>query len=79
MTDFQPLLTRRRALLAVASLWPVAPWAAARTAAADVGAPSIELLSPAPSDVDPAGYLVSEKFDGVRAIWCILKYNLWAR
>jgi DNA ligase-1 len=69
MTDFQPLLTRRRALLAVASLWPAAPWAAARTSAADPGAPAIELLSAAPPDVDPGGYLVSEKFDGVRAIW----------
>ena len=69
MTEFQPLLTRRRALVAVASLWPAAPWAAVRTAAADVGAPAIELLSAAPSDVDPGGYLVSEKFDGVRAIW----------
>ena len=69
MTDFQTLVTRRRALLAVAGLWPVAPWAAARTAAADPGAPAIELLSLAPSDIDPGGYLVSEKFDGVRAIW----------
>lgn len=69
MTDFQPLVTRRRALLAVAGLWVAAPWAAARTPAADPGAPSIELLSPASADMDPAGYLVSEKFDGVRAIW----------
>lgn len=69
MTEFDLHVSRRRALLAVASLWPLAPWAAARTAAADPGAPSIELLSAAPSDVDPGGYLVSEKFDGVRAIW----------
>jgi DNA ligase-1 len=69
MTEFQTLVTRRGALLAVASLWPAASWAAVRTAAADIGAPSIELLSPAPSDIDPGGYLVSEKFDGVRAIW----------
>jgi DNA ligase-1 len=27
------------------------------------------LASDAPADVDPAGYLVSEKFDGVRAFW----------
>jgi DNA ligase-1 len=69
MTDFQTLVTRRRALLAVAGLWPAASWAAAQTPAADPGAPAIELLSPAPSDIDPGGYLVSEKFDGVRAIW----------
>ncbi len=69
MTEFQTLVTRRRTLVAVASLWPVLPWAAARTASADPGAPSIELLSPASADIDPGGYLVSEKFDGVRAIW----------
>ena len=69
MTEFQTLVTRRRALLAVAGLWVAAPWAAARTPAADPGAPAIELLSPASADMDPAGYLVSEKFDGVRAIW----------
>jgi DNA ligase-1 len=69
MTDFQPLLTRRRALLAVAGLWPAASLAAASSHAAQAGAPSIELLSPASADMDPTGYLVSEKFDGVRAIW----------
>lgn len=69
MTDFQNLVTRRRALLAVVGLWPAAPWAAASSQAAQAGAPSIELLSPASADMDPTGYLVSEKFDGVRAIW----------
>lgn len=69
MTEFDLPVSRRRALLAVAGLWPAAPWAAARTAAADAGAPAIELLSPASADMDPTGYLVSEKFDGVRAIW----------
>jgi DNA ligase-1 len=69
MTEFDLRVSRRRALLAVAGLWPAASWAAAQTPAADAGAPAIELLSAAPSDVDPGGYLVSEKFDGVRAIW----------
>ena len=69
MTEFDLPVSRRRALLAVAGLWPAAPWAAARTPAADAGAPAIELLSPASADMDPTGYLVSEKFDGVRAIW----------
>ena len=68
MTDFENPVSRRRALVAVAALWPAAPWAAARTAS-DSSAPSIELLSTAPPDVDPGGYLISEKFDGVRAIW----------
>ena len=69
MPDFETPVSRRRALVAVAGLWPAALWAAARTAAADAGAPAIELLSTAPPDVDPGGYLVSEKFDGVRAVW----------
>ena len=68
MTDFETPVLPRRALVAAAGLWSVAPWAATRTAA-DSGAPSIELLSPASADMDLAGYLVSEKFDGVRAIW----------
>ncbi len=38
-------------------------------AAAAAGAPRVILASEAPADVDPAGYLVSEKFDGVRAVW----------
>ena len=69
MPDFETPVSRRRALVTVAGLWPAVPWAAARTAAADASAPSIELLSPAPLDLDPSGYLVSEKFDGVRAVW----------
>ena len=61
-------VSRRHVLPALAGLWLAASWAAARTTE-DLGAPSIELLSPASADMDPAGYLVSEKFDGVRAIW----------
>lgn len=33
------------------------------------GMPALLLAQEAASDADPAGYLVSEKFDGVRAIW----------
>lgn len=61
-------ISRRDVLAAAAILWSAAPWAATRNAT-DAGAPSIELLSPAPPDIDPGGYLISEKFDGVRAIW----------
>jgi DNA ligase len=32
-------------------------------------APSVLLARVAPPDIDPAGYLVSEKLDGVRALW----------
>ncbi len=69
MTEFDVFVSRRRALVAAAGLWSAAPWAASRTPCADLGAPSIELLSIAPPDVDPDGHLVSEKFDGVRAVW----------
>lgn len=33
------------------------------------GAPALLLAQEAPPDVDPQGFLVSEKFDGVRALW----------
>jgi DNA ligase 1 len=33
------------------------------------GAPALLLATEAPPDVDPAGHLVSEKYDGVRAFW----------
>lgn len=53
-----PLCTRRSALLAIAaSAWPSAATAAPL------------LAEICPDDVDPAAYLVSEKFDGVRAVW----------
>ena len=59
MPDASPLCTRRRALLAVAaSAWPSAAAAAAPL-----------LAEPCPDDVDPSAYLVSEKYDGVRALW----------
>ena len=69
MPEFDLPVSRRRALLAMASLWPAALLTAASSHAAQGLAPPIELLSSAPLDVDPHGYLVSEKFDGVRAIW----------
>ncbi|NML15540.1 DNA ligase [Azohydromonas caseinilytica] len=31
--------------------------------------PALLLAREAPDDIDPAGYLVSEKYDGVRALW----------
>ena len=69
MPDPENPLSRRRALVAMACLWPAAIWAVPSSHAAQSRVPSIELLSSAPPDVDPSGYLVSEKFDGVRAIW----------
>ena len=56
-------LTRRTFAAGLAAL-PL--WAAARGRA---GAPALLLATEAPADIDPAGYLVSEKYDGVRALW----------
>lgn len=53
----------RRSLLAAAfgSLWTAPPALAAL--------PGIPLAQDAPEGLQPAGYLVSEKYDGVRAVW----------
>lgn len=62
--------TRRAALAALASAGAIGPCRAALLAADDThGVPAIELPLEAPRDVDPRGYLVSEKLDGVRAVW----------
>jgi DNA ligase-1 len=53
-------LNRRCALLALAAGVGAAR---ARTA------PNVMLAREAPADADPRGWLVSEKFDGVRALW----------
>ncbi|MBZ8138608.1 DNA ligase [Rubrivivax gelatinosus] len=53
---------RRRDLLAAAAAlagWP----------RAEASAPALMLAREAPPGLDPAGYLVSEKLDGVRALW----------
>jgi DNA ligase 1 len=57
---------QRRSLLAALSLLPaVLPWA---THAAEAP-PALMLAVDAREDIEPAGHLVSEKYDGVRAIW----------
>jgi DNA ligase-1 len=57
-------LTRAAALLAA----PCAGLAAVPAAAAP-RPPALLLAVEADPDIDPAGYLVSEKYDGVRAVW----------
>ncbi len=42
--------------------WPAASWAARQEA-------PLQLARSAPADIDPTGFLVSEKLDGVRAWW----------
>jgi DNA ligase-1 len=54
----------RWACVAAAGLLPSWSWAKP-----PAGAPALLLASEAPADIDPGGYLVSEKYDGVRAVW----------
>jgi DNA ligase-1 len=70
----EPRLTRRRFV----ALSPGLVFGRSSAKAPMSGAPGtlrqgagrpLMLVQDAPADVDPAGYLVSEKFDGVRAVW----------
>jgi DNA ligase-1 len=58
-----PLPNRRQCIAALATLpvWGLLPKAHA--------APALLLAQTAPVGIDPTGYLVSEKYDGVRALW----------
>jgi DNA ligase-1 len=47
----------------------IAPLSGPASAARGADAPRLLLARDAPDDVDPQGYLVSEKYDGVRALW----------
>lgn len=66
-----PALNRRGMLrrLWVGATLPGVASATAAQAAAHAAAPALLLAREAPADIDPAGYLVSEKLDGVRAFW----------
>lgn len=59
-------LPRRHALCSLAAVL-LAP--AVRAAPAATPPPAVMLAQDAPPGLDPAGYLVSEKLDGVRALW----------
>jgi DNA ligase-1 len=54
----------RRSVVTWLSVWPAVAWARPRN-----GAPALLLAQDAPADINPAGYLVSEKYDGARAVW----------
>ena len=63
-------VTRRRWLLwAAASVSLGPPVASARSAVETSSAAHLVLARQAPAGVDPSGFLVSEKYDGVRAWW----------
>ena len=57
--DTRPLNRRHCLALAAAAAWPTSADAA----------PALLLAQDAAADIDPAGWLVSEKYDGVRALW----------
>jgi DNA ligase-1 len=62
-------LSRRRLLAAAASLGVAGPAISRPSGASAESPPALLLAREAADDVDPAGYLVSEKLDGVRALW----------
>lgn len=66
-----PDLIRRHFLFHLSRLTGLAalPAAAWAEAPASAPAPTLLLAQDAPAGVDPGGYLVSEKYDGVRAVW----------
>lgn len=67
MTTRVPVLAQgvsRRCLLA----WSASPWLSWPAAAGAAGE-RVQLASAWPPERSPQGYLVSEKFDGVRAVW----------
>lgn len=69
MTSFDIPCTRRQALVAVAAACAVTSMDARPRGPTTPEVPQVALLSEARADIDPTGYLVSEKLDGVRAIW----------
>ena len=60
----KPTSPARRSVVAWLAAAPA--WACAR---AREGAPPLLLAHEAPDGIDPEGYLVSEKYDGARALW----------
>jgi DNA ligase-1 len=55
------LLLKRRQFITALAAFGALPGASA--------APALLLAQTAPAGIDPTGYLVSEKYDGVRAVW----------
>jgi DNA ligase-1 len=49
--------------------WPLTVWPVPAAATGEPGAPAMLLAKELGPEVDPAQYLVSEKYDGVRAQW----------
>jgi DNA ligase 1 len=63
------LLSRRRLLATGACLGAAGPALSRPSVKAAASPPALLLAKEAADDIDPAGYLVSEKLDGVRAFW----------
>jgi DNA ligase-1 len=64
-----PSCTRRQWLAASTAWLAAAASFTARDAAATTRPPALLLAVEADPEIDPAGYLISEKYDGVRAVW----------
>lgn len=62
-------ITRRHVLVTLAMPWPALRCLEAPAAPSESAPLAVSLLTEAPADIDPIGYLVSEKLDGVRALW----------
>lgn len=69
MPAFDLSCTRRQALTTLALAWPASRGLAQPRVRMPPEAPRLALLSEARPDIDPSGHLVSEKLDGVRAVW----------
>jgi DNA ligase-1 len=64
-----PACTRRQWLAASTAWLAAAASFTARDVAATTRPPALLLAVEADPEIDPAGYLISEKYDGVRAVW----------
>ena len=61
--------TKFKQLLLLLLIWAQVSWLGAAHSKDSSVAPSLLLANELGPNVDPAKYLISEKYDGVRAIW----------
>ena len=61
--------TKFKQLLLLLLIWTQVSWLGVAQSKDSSAAPSLLLANELGPNVDPAKYLISEKYDGVRAIW----------
>ncbi len=61
--------TKFKQLLLLLLIWALVPWLGVAQSKDSSAAPPLLLANELGPNVDPAKYLISEKYDGVRAIW----------